>query len=54
MKLITQVAFQLVTLLLTFLIWERYGFVGILIGLPIAFAIGYFGAGIKHRWRQRR
>lgn len=52
MKLLTQVMFQLVTLLMTYIIWRRFGWIGLAIATPIAFLIGFYGAKAKHRRRQ--
>lgn len=41
MRLLAQVAFQLVTLLITYLVWRRFGLIGLLIGVPIAFLFGF-------------
>jgi hypothetical protein len=54
MKLMRQVAVQVAGALLTVLIWRRFGLVGVLVAMPIAFAVGWYGAAMKHRWRQRR
>lgn len=54
MKLVRQVEFQIAGALLTVLIWRRFGLVGVLIAMPIAFAFGWYVVAAKHCWRQRR
>ena len=54
MKLVRQVVFQLAGAILTVLIWRRFGLFGVVIAIPIAFAIGWYGEAAKHRWQQRR
>jgi len=54
MRLLAQVVFQLVTLVITYVIWRRFGLIGLVIAAPIALLLGFYGAAAKHRWRQRR
>ncbi len=53
MKLIRQVTFQLAGVILTVLIWRRFGLLGLLFAMPIAFAGGWYWSAAKRRWRQR-
>ena len=54
MRVLTQVAFQLVTLLMSYLIWRRFGLIGLAMAAPIALLLGFYGAKATHHWRQRR
>jgi len=50
---ITKAIGSLFLAILGVLIWNRYGFVGLLIAMPIALAMGYIWAIAKTRWARR-